>query len=169
MKKTSPEGGTPRTYEIRELRAADLGNGLVEALGNLTDIGGLTPGTAQKILRTMRRARVYHVLVAVGADGQVMGATTLLVEQKFIHGGGLVGHIEDVAVRRGYEGRGVGGSLVKAAVEMAEGLACYKCILDCTDELVGFYEKLGFRRHDVGMRIDFKKNSKRKPKPDDQA
>ena len=168
MKKTSPGGGAPRTYEIREIRAGDLDNGFVEALGNLTDTGGLTPGAARKILRTMRHARVYHVLVAVGADGQVMGATTLLVEQKFIHGGGLVGHIEDVAVRRGYEGRGVGGSLVKAAAEVAEGLACYKCILDCTDELVGFYEKLGFRRHDVGMRIDFKRNSRRKPQRNDQ-
>ena len=46
---------------------------------------------------------------------------------------------------------------------MAEGLGCYKCILECKDELVGFYEKLGFRRHDVGMRIDFKRESRRKP------
>jgi glucosamine-phosphate N-acetyltransferase len=166
MKRTSPPGGVPRAYEIRELREADLGNGFVETLGNLTDTGGLTPGAARKILRTMRRAPLYHVLVAVRADGQVMGATTLLVEQKFIHGGGRVGHIEDVTVRRGYEGMGVGGSLVKAAVGMAEGMACYKCILDCKEELTGFYEKLGFGRRDVGMRMDFKRQStgKRQPK-----
>jgi glucosamine-phosphate N-acetyltransferase len=162
MKKTA-QGGTSRAYEIRELRAADLGNGFVETLGNLTATGGLTPAGARKVLSMMKRAPLYHILVAVGADGQVMGATTLLVEQKFIHGGGLVGHIEDVAVRNGYEGRGVGGSLVKAAVELAKGLSCYKCILDCNDGLVGFYEKLGFRRHDVGMRIDFKGDPKRKP------
>lgn len=161
MKKTNPPVGVPRAYQIRELRAADLGNGFVETLGNLSDTGGLTPGAAGKILRTMSRTPLYHVLVAVGADGQVVGATTLLVEHKFIHGGGLVGHIEDVAVRKGYERRGVGGSLVKAAVEMAEGLACYKCILECRDELVGFYEMLGFRKHDVGMRIDFKRDSRR--------
>jgi glucosamine-phosphate N-acetyltransferase len=166
MKKMA-QGSTPRAYEIRELRASDLGNGFVETLGNLTDTGGLTPGAARKILRSMRRARLYHILVAIGADGQVVGATTLFVEQKFIHGGGLVGHIEDVAVRRGYEGRGVGGSLVKAAVETAEGLACYKCILDCKDELVGFYEKLGFRRHDVGMRIDFRRDLSRNPRRTD--
>ena len=162
MKKMSPQGGTPRAYEIRELRAADLGNGFVETLGNLTDTGGLTPGAARKILRTVRRAPLYHILVAVGADGQVVGATTLLVEQKFIHGGGRVGHIEDVAVRRGYEGMGVGGSLVKSALEMAEGMTCYKCILDCKEELAGFYQKLGFRRHDVGMRMDFKGSSQQK-------
>jgi glucosamine-phosphate N-acetyltransferase len=153
-----PREGAPTAYEIREVRAADLGNGLVETLGNLSDTGGLTPARAREVLRRMRRSPLYHVLVAVGSDGQVMGATTLLVEQKFIHGGGLVGHIEDVVVRKGCEGKGVGGSLVKAAVEMAEELACYKCILDCKDELVGFYEKLGFRRRDVGMRIDFKRS-----------
>jgi glucosamine-phosphate N-acetyltransferase len=151
----------PRAYQIRELRAADLGNGFVETLGNLSDTGGLTPGAARKILRTLSRTPLYHVLVALGADGQVVGATTLLVEQKFIHGGGLVGHIEDVAVRKGYEGRGVGGSLVNAAVEIASGLGCYKCILECRDEVVSFYEKLGFRRHDVGMRIDFRRGSRR--------
>ena len=158
MKK--PRDGAPTAYEVRELKPADLGNGLVETLGNLSDTGGLTPAAARKVLRMMRRAPLYHVLVAVGSDGQVVGATTLLVEQKFIHGGGLVGHVEDVAVRKGHEGRGVGGSLVRAALEMAEELACYKCILDCTDDLVGFYEKLGFRRHDVGMRIDFKRSSR---------
>jgi glucosamine-phosphate N-acetyltransferase len=165
MKRTSPPGGVPRAYEIRELREADLGNGFVETLGNLTDTGGLTPGAARKILRTMRRAPLYHILVAVRDDGQVVGATTLLVEQKFIHGGGRVGHIEDVAVRRGYEGMGVGGSLVNAALEVAERMACYKCILDCKEELAGFYEKLGFRRHDVGMRMDFKSNPRRKRPP----
>jgi len=163
MKKTKAPGEPPRAYQIRELRAADLGNGFVETLGNLSDTGGLAPGAARKILRTMGRSPLYHVFVAVGADGQVVGATTLLVEQKFIHGGGLVGHIEDVAVRKGYEGRGVGGSLVKAAVEMADGLACYKCILECREELVGFYEKLGFHRHDVGMRMDLKRDSRREP------
>ncbi len=156
MKKTKPPA-----YEIRELVPADLGNGFVETLGNLSDTGGLTPAAARKVLRSMGRSPLYHVLVAVGADGRVVGATTLLVEQKFIHGGGLVGHIEDVSVREGYEGRGVGGSLVKAAAEMAERLGCYKCILECREELVGFYEKLGFRRHDVGMRTDFKRDSQR--------
>ena len=160
MKKAKPRGGgTPDAYAIRELRATDLDNGFLETLANLSETGGLTPAAARKILRTMKRAPLYRVFVAVGADGQVMGATTLLVEQKFIHGGGLVGHIEDVAVRKGHEGKGVGSSLVKAAVEAAQELACYKCILDCKEELAGFYESLGFRKHDLGMRKDLKRNS----------
>jgi glucosamine-phosphate N-acetyltransferase len=161
MKKTAPLGATPQPYEIRELGAADLDEGFLETLGNLSDLEGLSPEEARKTLATMKRIPL-HIFVAVTSDGQVVGTTTLLVERKFIHRGGLVGHIEDVAVRRGHEGRGVGGSLVTAAVQMAEELGCYKCILDCKDELAAFYEGLGFRRHDVGMRIDLKPRQPRR-------
>jgi glucosamine-phosphate N-acetyltransferase len=156
MAKTRPARERPARQEIRELRAADLGNGFLETIANLSDLEGLTVSEARAILRAMELTPLYHVLVAVTPDGGVIGATTLLVEQKFIHRGGLVGHIEDVVVRKGYEGRGVGGSLVKKAVATAKELGCYKCILDCKSELVGFYEMLGLSKRDVGMRIDLK-------------
>lgn len=164
MAKTSRREPSP--FEIRELTAADLGNGFLETIGSLSDVEGLTRARARKILSATKRAPPNHVFVASTAGGKVVGATTLLVEQKFIHGGGLVGHIEDVAVMKGYQGVGVGSSLVTAAVATARGLGCYKCILDCKEELVGFYGKLGFRVHDVGMRIDLKRapTSKRAPR-----
>jgi hypothetical protein len=43
---------------------------------------------------------------------------------------------------------------VRAALEKARVLGCYKVILDCKPDLVDFYKKLGFGEHDVGMRID---------------
>jgi glucosamine-phosphate N-acetyltransferase len=162
MKRTKPLEGAPRAYEVRELRPADFGSGFLETLGNLSDTGGLSPEEARTILKTMRRAGLYHFLVAVETGGRVVGATTLLVEQKFIHGGGLVGHVEDVAVRKGHEGGGIGGSVVKEAVRMAKELGCYKVILDCKEELEPFYERMGFSRHDVGMRLDLKAQRPRK-------
>ncbi|KFM14170.1 hypothetical protein AAA799O18_00780 [Marine Group I thaumarchaeote SCGC AAA799-O18] len=33
----------------------------------------------------------------------IIGSTTLFIEQKFIHDSGLVGHIEDVVVRKAYD------------------------------------------------------------------
>ena len=155
MKKgfASLEDKTSR-HKVRELKAADLDKGFLETLETLSDAGGLSPREARKILGKMRRNPLYHVFVAVNADGQVLGATTLLLEQKFIHSGGQVGHIEDVVVRRGEQGKGIGQSLVSSAVKSANELGCYKCILDCKDELTGFYERLGFRRYEVGMRID---------------
>ncbi len=157
-KKKGPSVVAPQQrHVVRELRAEDVEKGLLETLENLSDTGGLGKAEARSIVRTMKRHPLYHVFVAVTGDGQIIGTTTLLVEQKLIHHGGLVGHIEDVVVRKGHEGKGVGGSLVRAAVERANQLGCYKCILDCKPELTNFYENLGFRKHDVGMRVDLKR------------
>jgi glucosamine-phosphate N-acetyltransferase len=155
-KKADSRGG----IEVRRLKAADLDRGFIETLSSLSDVEGLTPAEAHKILGSTKSDDV-RILVAVSKGGQVVGTTTLLVEHKFIHRGGLVGHIEDVAVRKGHEGKGIGGSLVKAAVALAEERGCYKCILDCKEDLAGFYESLGFKRHDVGMRIDLKRKAAR--------
>jgi glucosamine-phosphate N-acetyltransferase len=154
MKANSSSSGGPQPYRVRELRAADLGKGFLATLANLSDTGGLTLAEARGLFKAMKSSPIYHTFVAVAGDGLVIGATTLLVEQKFIHRGGLVGHIEDVVVRKGHEGKGVGGSVVRAAVEKARELGCYKVILDCEADLVDFYKKLGFSEHDVGMRID---------------
>ena len=63
---------------------------------------------------------------------------------------------KDVAVRKGYEGKGVGSAVVGKAIQRARELGCYKVILDRKEELVPFYTGLGMRRHEVGMRIDLK-------------
>ncbi len=149
-------------HRVRELRAADLERGFLETLGNLSDTGGLSSREARGIFASLKRDPLHRVFVAVAGDGEVIGTTTLLVERKFIHRGGLVGHIEDVAVRKDHEGKGVGGSLVVAAVQKARELGCYKCILDCKEDLVAFYEALGFRRHEVEMRIDLSPGLARK-------
>ena len=153
MKKDASENKRQQ-YKVRELRDADLEKGFLDTLANLSDVGGLAPSEVRAIFGAMKSNPIYQIIVAVANDGQVIGATTLLVEQKFIHRGGLVGHIEDVVVRKGHEGKGVGGSVVRAAVEKARELGCYKVILDCKADLVDFYKKLGFSEHDVGMRID---------------
>jgi glucosamine-phosphate N-acetyltransferase len=137
---------------IADLTALDLSNGFLDTLGGLAKVQ-LSIDEARQILRNRLRLGM-RTYVARAAEG-VVGTTTLLVEDKFIHAGGRVGHIEDVVVRPGYEKRGIGGALVRHAIEEARKLGCYKVILNCFEALVPFYEQLGFRRHDVGMRLDF--------------
>lgn len=84
----------------------------------------------------------------------IIGTATLLIEQKFIHNGGRVGHIEDVATRAGFEGIGVGKKIIQKLIETSKELQCYKIILDCDDKVIGFYEKLGFKKKAVMMRLD---------------
>lgn len=139
--------------KVREIRPSDLKSGFLETLANLAEVGGLSYPQASKVLRSIR-ANPLHKIYVAEEDGVVIGATTLVIELKFIHAGGLVGHIEDVSVRKGFEGRGVGGMLVAAAVRSARRLRCYKCILDCNEKVAEFYEKQGFTRHGLEMRMD---------------
>jgi glucosamine-phosphate N-acetyltransferase len=136
---------------LRELTAVDLSNGFLETLARLADVG-LSVEEAREVFRNRLRAGM-HTFVALRGE-EVIGTTSLLVEQKFIHRGGRCGHIEDVAVHPDFKEQGIGSLLVRHAVEQARAQGCYKVILSCFESLVPFYERLGFRRHDVGMRID---------------
>lgn len=137
---------------IRELNALDLARGFLETLARLANVG-LDPEQARQVFRSRLRAGI-HTYIALDSN-RVVGTTSLLLEQKFIHRGGRCGHIEDVVVHPEYNGRGVGGALVRHATQRARDLGCYKVILSCFESLVPFYEQLGYQKHDLGMRITF--------------
>ena len=139
--------------KIRELRDGDLDLGFLESLDSLRPASGMDTAKAGRILESVSNDKNHIVAVAV-ADGRIVGTATLLVEQKFIHGGGLAGHIEDVAVREGYQGNGVGPALVRFLLKRAEEAGCYKTVLACSDDTVPFYEGLGFRRSASEMRTN---------------
>jgi glucosamine-phosphate N-acetyltransferase len=138
---------------IRELQAGDLSRGLSETLASLAEVG-LGASEMLQLMQERTRAGVRTYVAWDGGTNDVVGTISLLVERKFIHRGGKIGHIEDVAVRRGFRGKGLATALVQHAISEARRLGCYKVILNCFEQLARFYESLGFRRHDIGMRID---------------
>lgn len=87
---------------------------------------------------------------------EVVGTATLHVLKKLIHGGSHVGVIEDVSVLSSQKGNGLGKKLINKLVEVAEEQKCYKVILNCSQDNVGFYEKCGFEQKEVQMRLDIK-------------
>jgi glucosamine-phosphate N-acetyltransferase len=136
---------------IGDLEPRDLTSCFLDTLSSLAQVT-LTPSDAEEILSERRQAGIRTYVARAGDE--VVGTASLLMERKFIHGGGRVGHIEDVAVRRGFQKQGIGAALVRHATEQARQLGCYKVILSCFEQVAPFYEELGFRRHDIGMRID---------------
>jgi len=141
------------SIKIRKLQKKDLYNGFLSSLDSLRKSSHLKPKKANTIFDKIAKNPDYIIYVAID-DGKVVGATTLLIEQKFIHGGGKVGHIEDVVVRKEYQGEGIGKKIVNALLKYAAKKGCYKTILDCTDDLIPFYENLGFKRHSNSMRFN---------------
>ena len=148
MVKTSDRDGA--RVRVRPLREADLHNGFLETLDALRPASDLAPQRAREVFRRLDGNPDCVVAVAV-AGGRVVGAATLLIEHKFINQAGRAGHIEDVAVAADRQGTGIGGALIRYLLARAAEAGCYKTILDCADDVVPFYERLGFRRHTNGM------------------
>ena len=138
---------------IREIEENDLEKGFLETLDFLRKASDIDKNKAKEILEKIKQNPDHIIHVAVD-DNKIVGSTTLLVEQKFIHDGGLVGHIEDVVVRKDYEGKGIGIKLVMSMLECAKEKNCYKTILDCKDDVKQFYERIGFKHESNGMRYD---------------
>lgn len=144
-------------FEVREISVTDLRRGFFETLSNLAEVGRISEDQekAKKILYEITFYPFCKIFVAVKKDGEIVGSNTLLIEQKFIHNGGKVGHIEDVVTKKGYEGMGIGTALVGESLRFARQMKCYKVILDCSEENVSFYKKIGFKEYGISMRYDF--------------
>jgi len=144
--------------KVRKLKKGDFKKGFFESLSNLFKVG-LSVKEAGKIFERIRRNPTYHIFVAE-INNEIVGVTTLLVEQKFLLKGAVFGYIEDVAVRKGFERRGIGKLLVKTAIKEADKEGCAKLRLDCSEENAPFYEKCGFyKKKALRMQLDLRKIS----------
>ncbi len=145
------------SFILRELKEEDFSNGFFETLSNLSKVGkiGNEIELAKEILKKVNKDKNYRIVIAEDKNNhQVVGTATLIIEQKFIHNGGKAGHIEDVVTRKGYEGKGIGKEIMKELIKIAKENGCYKIILDCDEKVINFYEKIGFRKHSIMMRIN---------------
>ena len=74
-------------------------------------------------------------------DDKIVGAITLIIEQKLIHNGKCCGHIEDFVVLEEYRSQGIGSLLIDYVINISKQNNCYKCILDCNENLESYYKK----------------------------
>ena len=74
----------------------------------------------------------------------IVGGITLIIEEKIIHSGGKVGHIEDFVVLDIYRNKGIGSLLYNYVKILCEQNKCYKIILDCNELIENYYIKKGF-------------------------
>lgn len=93
----------------------------------------------------------------VALDGeQVVGTAMLHYQYKLSYHCGIAAHLEDVVVDPEYRKNKIGEALVNIAVDAAKQLGCYKIMLTCYEKTIPYYERLGFKKHDFGMRLSLK-------------
>jgi len=142
----------PETYTIRALRKSDYDRGFLDCLRVLTTVGDITEAQWDERYEWMANAgKGGYYLLVIDDGSRIVGTGALLVERKFIHNLGLVGHIEDIAVAKDQQGKKLGLKLIQALDFIAEKVDCYKCILDCSEANEGFYVKCGFKRAGLEM------------------
>ena len=65
-----------------------------------------------------------------------------------IHDLGIVGHVEEIAVRGDYQGQGIGIRILAGLTSIAEGVGCYKSTLQCSEKNEPFYLKCGYEKRE---------------------
>lgn len=86
----------------------------------------------------------FTVTITDENTNKVVATGTILIEHKFVHKNGLVGHIEDIAVDSNQQGKKLGLRIIEALKFIGQTTGCYKVILDCAVKNIPFYEKCGF-------------------------
>ena len=142
-----------KNSNIRVLNLEDYNKGYINLLNQLTLGTDITYEVFVNLFENLEKN--IHIFV-IEDNNKIITTGTLLIEQKFIHNGGKVGHIEDIVVDSETRGKGVGREIVSYLINKARDYGCYKVILNCSYKNTGFYEKLGFNNNnEIEMRIDF--------------
>jgi glucosamine-phosphate N-acetyltransferase len=146
-----------KSYALRRIRRSDLGEELLGLLSQLTIVGTPSHGDLNRQLDKIWSTGNQHIMIVEECQSRrIVGAGSLLMEHKFIHGCSNVGHLEDVVIASTHRGRRLGQLLIQNLVRLAQEMGCYKVILDCADGKVPFYEECGFSRKGQEMALYFR-------------
>lgn len=142
--------------QIRPLASSDYNRGHIHVLSSLTSVAD--PGEAAWVERfrllsqSQQSASRYFITVIVSKDTDQLVATgTVFLEPKFLRSLATAAHIEDIAVDKSMQGKGLGKILIQALTALSEGAGAYKTLLDCSDDNVPFYVKCGYETKGVYM------------------
>ena len=100
-----------------------------------------------------------HELIVAEMNGEVVGTLQLMFLPSISYQGGLRAQVESVRVDRKCRGRGIGGEMMKWAVERARERGAHLVQLtthQSRKDAHRFYERLGFKGSHLGMKLDLK-------------
>lgn len=135
---------------LNELLLVKHLDSFLHTLGQLHQVQALSLDEAVTTFQAIDRQ--WSKMFVAMVDDSIVGMVTLLLEHKFARGGTLAGHIEDLVVDEQQRGKGIAHALLEAALTHAQQAGVYKTILDCSQELVSYYERYGFSAKEVCMK-----------------
>lgn len=98
-------------------------------------------------------------LIVAELDGKVIGTLQLVITPSLSYQGGKRSIVESVRVDSSLRGKGIGGEMMLWAIERAKQRGCVSMHLTSHNDRIDahrFYEKLGFSKSHVGMKLSLK-------------
>ena len=100
-----------------------------------------------------------HELIVAATNGEVVGTLHLMFLPSLSYQGGLRAQIESVRVDREYQNKGIGSQMMRWAMQRAKDHGAH--IVQLTthtsrEDAHRFYERLGFKKSHVGMKLSLK-------------
>jgi glucosamine-phosphate N-acetyltransferase len=137
------------TSFIRKVELNDL-NQVVKILQQVSDFFPNINQLEESWVTYINQDNIYAIVV-IGSNQEVLGFGSVIYEKNIRSG--IRGHIEDIVVRKDYHGQGIGSKIVKNIISNSKKQGCYKLVLQCEDNNIEFYKKLGFDSFGFNMRI----------------
>ncbi|HOO12661.1 MAG TPA: GNAT family N-acetyltransferase [Bacillota bacterium] len=150
--------------EIREATERDLPHILSLYFQPEMDDEILPLEKAEEIFCKMKSYPDYRVYVAMH-QGEVVGTFALLIMDNLAHMGAPSGVVEDVVVKEGLHGQGIGRQMMQFALDLCSKKGCYKMALSSNlkrERAHRFYESLGFVKHGYSFLIDCRNKTEEK-------
>ena len=124
-------------YKLRKLQSTDYSKGYLQLLSQLTTVTEISQQKFDEILGTYG---TNYCAVIEDSEGCLIGQInanvstgTVVIQQKFIRGGGKVGFIEgnnqsliDIVIGEKARGTGLGKLLIQHLISVGKDLGCYK-------------------------------------------
>ena len=139
-------------YMIREIDIKDYYKGYIELLSELTNTPKFDFESWEKQINLIKENN-YHNIFVIEDDGKIIASITIIIELKIIRNLKNVCHIEDIVVSENYRGKGIGKKIIEYCKDYSKKKNCYKIILNCSNTLINFYEKFGFRNKNLEMSL----------------
>lgn len=129
---------------IQEINANHNIDEYFECVNDLMKSNSRSNDDKEALSKIMYRRNNYHVYVYM-YYGKIVATSAIMYEYKIRYTQPKA-YIEDVAVHPKYRGKGLGKKMVEHCLSCAKKRNCYKVVLSCDDNVVGFYKSLGFKK-----------------------
>ena len=155
--------GSSGSVDAAAVAIREATEGDIPRIVELFEHGSLIEGKEDPTDPAPYRAALHEIAQGPGAvllaeaGGEVIGVCQLIVFRHLQSRGGLCAEVESVHVHPEFRGRGVGGVLMRAAVQRARELGCYRVQLTSNNarpEAHRFYEALGFEPTHRGFKVN---------------